>query len=100
MAKRLVYYISSQKQPLEWHMVCFNFRISGYNPGKIKDQPKLMTLTPKQKRFLRTQAHNLNPIVMTGSAGLTAAVLNEIDRADAGYLSSGRKTANCPALIL
>ena len=44
-----------------------------------------MTLTPKQKRFLRTQAHNLNPIVMTGSAGLTAAVLNEIDQSVAHH---------------
>jgi len=36
-------------------------------------------LTPKQKSFLRAQAHKLGPVVMTGSSGLTEAVLNEIE---------------------
>lgn len=44
-----------------------------------------MTLTPKQKRYLRALAHNLNPVVMTGSAGLTAAVLNEIEQSVAHH---------------
>lgn len=39
-----------------------------------------MTLTPKQKRFLRARAHTLNPVVMTGNAGLSSAVLNEIEQ--------------------
>jgi len=40
-----------------------------------------MNLTPKQKRYLRSRAHSLNPVVMTGNAGLTDAVLNEIEHA-------------------
>ena len=40
-----------------------------------------MNLTPKQKSFLRSQAHQLNPVVMTGSAGLSESVLNEIEQA-------------------
>ena len=38
-------------------------------------------LTPKQRRYLRSLAHSLKPVVLTGSAGLTDAVLNEIDQA-------------------
>ena len=44
-----------------------------------------MNLTPKQKSFLRSQAHALNPVVMTGSNGLTEAVLTEIEQAVAHH---------------
>jgi len=40
-----------------------------------------MTLTGKQKNYLRGIAHNLNPIVMIGSKGLTDAVMTEIELA-------------------
>jgi len=40
-----------------------------------------MTLTGKQKNYLRGIAHNLNPIVMIGGKGLTDAVMNEIELA-------------------
>ena len=40
-----------------------------------------MTLTGKQKNYLRGIAHNLNPVVMIGGKGLTDAVMNEIDLA-------------------
>ena len=40
-----------------------------------------MTLTGKQKNYLRGIAHNLNPIVMIGSKGLTETVMNEIELA-------------------
>jgi RNA-binding protein len=40
-----------------------------------------MTLTGKQKNYLRGVAHNLKPIVMLGGKGLTEAVLAEIDLA-------------------
>jgi len=40
-----------------------------------------MILTTKQKSFLRSRAHSLNPVVMTGTAGLSEAVLNEIELA-------------------
>jgi putative YhbY family RNA-binding protein len=36
-------------------------------------------LTPAEGRALRARAHHLDPIIMIGEAGLTAAVLNEID---------------------
>jgi RNA-binding protein len=38
-------------------------------------------LNPAERRALRARAHHLNPIVMIGDAGLTAAVLREIDLA-------------------
>jgi RNA-binding protein len=40
-----------------------------------------MTLTGKQKNYLRGIAHNLNPIVMIGGKGLTDSVMNEIELA-------------------
>ena len=38
-------------------------------------------LNPAERRALRARAHALHPIVMIGSAGLTDAVLKEIDLA-------------------
>ncbi|MBB72773.1 MAG: ribosome assembly RNA-binding protein YhbY [Legionellales bacterium] len=40
-----------------------------------------MTLTGKQKRELRAQAHKLKPVVSIGNNGLTDPVLVEIDKA-------------------
>ncbi|MDP8983739.1 MAG: ribosome assembly RNA-binding protein YhbY [Pseudomonadota bacterium] len=40
-----------------------------------------MKLVEKQKKYLRRLAHPLNPIVMLGNAGLTDAVVAELDRA-------------------
>lgn len=40
-----------------------------------------MTLTGKQKNYLRGVAHTMNPIVMIGGKGLTDAVMNEIELA-------------------
>lgn len=40
-----------------------------------------MTLTGKQKNYLRGIAHNKNPIVTIGGKGLTDAVMNEIELA-------------------
>jgi putative YhbY family RNA-binding protein len=36
-------------------------------------------LTPAQRRALKAQAHHLEPVVIIGDAGLTPAVLREID---------------------
>ena len=36
-------------------------------------------LTPAERRALRARAHHLHPVVMIGEAGLTPAVLKEID---------------------
>ena len=36
-------------------------------------------LTPQQKRFLTAKAHDLDPVVIIGKNGLTAAVIAEID---------------------
>ena len=38
-----------------------------------------MPLTATQKRYLRAQAHHLNPVVMLGQHGLTAAVMQEVE---------------------
>ncbi len=40
-----------------------------------------MKLTQSQLRFLRAQAHHLNPVVLLGQNGLTENVLTEIDGA-------------------
>jgi RNA-binding protein len=38
-----------------------------------------MSLTPNQKRQLKSLAHHLKPVVMIGQHGLTENVLNEVD---------------------
>ncbi len=40
-----------------------------------------MSLTEKQRKFLRGRAHPLEPVVMIGNAGLTENVVKEADRA-------------------
>ena len=40
-----------------------------------------MSISVKQKQFLKAKAHHLKPVVITGAAGMTEAVLNEIDLA-------------------
>ena len=39
----------------------------------------MLNLTPAERSALRSEAHALNPVVMVGEAGLTPAVLKEID---------------------
>lgn len=40
-----------------------------------------MTLTTKQRQFLKGLAHHLSPVVMLGGNGLTEGVLAEIENA-------------------
>jgi RNA-binding protein len=40
-----------------------------------------MSLTEKQKRWLKSRVHHLKPVVLVGQAGLTKAVLAELDLA-------------------
>jgi putative YhbY family RNA-binding protein len=42
-------------------------------------------LTPGERRVLRARAHPLHPVIMIGEAGLTPAVLHEIDIALKGH---------------
>ncbi len=44
-----------------------------------------LSLSSAQKLFLRAQAHNLNPVVTIGDAGLTEAVMKEIERSIASH---------------
>jgi len=39
------------------------------------------SLNNKQIRFLRSEAHSMKPVVLTGGAGLTDNVINEINLA-------------------
>jgi RNA-binding protein len=39
----------------------------------------MLKLTPAERSTLRSEAHALNPVVLIGEAGLTPAVLKEID---------------------
>jgi RNA-binding protein len=41
----------------------------------------MLSLTIEQRQNLKARAHALNPVVMVGNGGLSAAVLNEIARA-------------------
>ena len=41
----------------------------------------MLPLTPAERRALRARAHHLHPVIMIGEAGLTPAVLKEIDNA-------------------
>ena len=41
----------------------------------------MKSLTPAERRALRARAHTLHPVIMIGEAGLTPAVLHEIDLA-------------------
>ncbi|KPJ91197.1 MAG: RNA-binding protein [Gammaproteobacteria bacterium SG8_11] len=40
----------------------------------------MKALNPKQKRYLRSLAHKLKPVVIIGSAGLSEGVINEINQ--------------------
>ena len=40
-----------------------------------------MTITEKQRRWLKRQVHHLKPVVLLGHAGLTKGVITEIDAA-------------------
>jgi RNA-binding protein len=46
---------------------------------------RVMQLSEKQKKHLRRLAHPLRPVVMLGNAGLTDAVVGELDRALADH---------------
>ena len=39
------------------------------------------SLTGKQRRYLRSLAHHLNPVIQIGHAGVTQGLLDELDRA-------------------
>ncbi len=41
----------------------------------------MMELPPAERRALRARAHHLHPVIVIGEAGLTPAVLHEIDNA-------------------
>jgi RNA-binding protein len=47
----------------------------------LRDYNPTMALSEKQKKHLRRLAHPMNPVVMLGNAGLTDAVVTELDRA-------------------
>jgi RNA-binding protein len=40
-----------------------------------------MALSPSQRRYLRSLAHDLSPVILLGAKGATEAVLKELDRA-------------------
>lgn len=40
-----------------------------------------MSLSPSQKRYLRSLAHDLHPVILLGAKGATEAVVKELDLA-------------------
>lgn len=47
----------------------------------MRSPTKAPELTAKQRRFLRAMAHALRPVVLVGQAGLSDAVMAELDQA-------------------
>jgi RNA-binding protein len=45
----------------------------------------MLELTVEQRKYLKTQAHDLKPVVMIGSQGLSEAVIKETERALAAH---------------
>ena len=41
----------------------------------------MLALSPPERKALKARAHHLNPVVLIGDAGLTPAVMREIDAA-------------------
>ena len=56
-------------------------KITGKIAATASAQIEPATLSSAQRSELRGRAHHLEPVVMIGDAGLTAAVMAEIDRA-------------------
>ena len=52
-----------------------------FNIAHSRFNIQMKTLTPSERRVLRARAHNLHPIVMIGTAGVTPGILKEIDLA-------------------
>lgn len=46
---------------------------------------RIRELTPEQRKFLKSQAHDLKPVVMIGAQGLSEAVILETGRALAAH---------------
>ncbi|MDH5552178.1 MAG: ribosome assembly RNA-binding protein YhbY [Nitrosomonas sp.] len=40
----------------------------------------MLTLTSKHRRELKALAHNINPVVIIGKIGLSASIMNELER--------------------
>ena len=40
----------------------------------------MLTLTSKLRRELKALAHNINPVVIIGKVGLSASIINELER--------------------
>jgi RNA-binding protein len=54
-------------------------------------------LTPKQRRYLRSLAHHLDPVVQVGAAGLSEAVLAKVDaEMECHELIKVRVNQGCP----
>jgi RNA-binding protein len=46
-----------------------------------ESETERMALSPSQRRYLRSLAHDLSPVVLLGAKGATEAVLKELDGA-------------------
>jgi RNA-binding protein len=54
-------------------------------PMSLTSKPLSSPLSKKQTRFLRSLSHHRKPVVIIGAAGLTQAVLDEIENAIAHH---------------
>ncbi len=49
--------------------------------ASTRRDPSLIVLATAQKRYLRTLAHNLKPVILVGAKGVTPALLTELSGA-------------------
>ncbi|WP_238703229.1 YhbY family RNA-binding protein, partial [Enterococcus faecium] len=75
---------------LGWITVTAPAVIAGWAPKGVdlfkrkkikKKRRKIMSLRGKQKRFLRSKAHHLQPIFQIGKGGINSAMIVQIDEA-------------------
>lgn len=51
------------------------------SPSPVNTSRLRMALSPSQRRYLRSLAHDLNPVILLGTKGATEAVRKELDLA-------------------
>ena len=54
--------------------------LSGYHPRADYNRGMPVSLTPRERAHLKGRAHALEPLVHVGHAGVTDAVVAEVDR--------------------
>jgi RNA-binding protein len=71
----------ARRSALEWLVKAGGGLNAPERPPESQTMANHPSITEKQRRWLKGEAHPLKPVVMIGQAGLTAAVLAELELA-------------------